>query len=74
MEDLQVREILSRENAGFEELDKQHRECEQRILELSEGILKTDKEHMEELQLKKQKLRLKDSMQKYISEYKIQVK
>jgi uncharacterized protein YdcH (DUF465 family) len=70
----QIKEILTRDNIDFKELTLKHRECERKLQEISARTknIRTDKEWMEEHNLKKQKLRLKDSMQKYILEYKKQ--
>lgn len=73
MEDKQIKEILSRENAEFERLDKRHRECEQKLVAITAGNIKTDREWLEEHNLKKEKLKLKDSMQRFISAYRKQV-
>lgn len=74
LHDRQIKEILIRDNVDFKELSLKHQECERKLQEITARTknIKTDKEWMEEHNLKKQKLRLKDSMQKYILEYKKQ--
>lgn len=69
MEDRQIKEILISKNEGFKHLSVKHQECERRLNTLNSGNIRTDKEWLEVHDLKKQKLKLKDSMQKYILEY-----
>ncbi|MCP5107942.1 MAG: DUF465 domain-containing protein [bacterium] len=73
-EERQIKEILLRDNTGFKNLNLQHQECERKLQEINTRILtiRTDKEWIEEHDLKKQKLKLKDSMQRYILEYRKQ--
>lgn len=69
MDDQKIREILVRQNEKFKSLDIKHREFEHQLNELNNRSYKTDKELIEERNLKKQKLKLKDSMQRYIFEF-----
>ncbi|MCX6578700.1 MAG: hypothetical protein NT166_00780 [Candidatus Aminicenantes bacterium] len=75
LEDRHIKEILTRDNIDFNKLNLAHRECEQKLAEIKARVLeiRTDKDWLEEQNLKKQKLRLKDSMEKYIVEYRKQV-
>lgn len=75
LEDRHIKEILTRDNIDFNKLNLAHRECEQKLEEIKARVLeiRTDTDWLEEQNLKKQKLRLKDSMEKYIVEYKKQV-
>lgn len=70
MEDRQIKEILIRDNNAFQNLDQQHQECDRKLETLKAGNMKTEREWVEEHNLKKQKLKLKDAMQEYILEYK----
>lgn len=69
LDDQKIKEILIRKNESFKNLAIKHREFEHQLEELNNRSFKTDRELIEERNLKKQKLRLKDSMQKYIFEY-----
>lgn len=69
MEELQIKEILIRDNTAFQKLNRQHQECDRQLEVLKSSNLKTDLEWIEEHKLKKQKLKLKDAMQEYILEY-----
>lgn len=75
LEDNHIKEILTRENMDFNKLNLAHRECEQKLEEIKARVLeiRTDKDWLEEQNLKKQKLKLKDSMEKYIIEYRKQI-
>lgn len=70
MQDHQIKEILVRDNEAFQSLNLRHQECEQQLRELDTNFMHTEEHHIEEVNLKKKKLRIKDSMEKYISEYK----
>jgi uncharacterized protein YdcH (DUF465 family) len=75
LEDRHIREILTRDNMDFNKLNLAHKECEQRLEEIKSRLdVRTDQDWLEEQNLKKQKLRIKDSMEKYILEYRKQVK
>jgi uncharacterized protein YdcH (DUF465 family) len=69
MDDQRIKEILIQQNESFKNLDIRHRQCEQQLKELTSQSFKTDREFLEERNLKKQKLKIKDSMQRYIFEY-----
>jgi uncharacterized protein YdcH (DUF465 family) len=69
MEDRQIKEILIRDNTAFQDLNRQHQECDRKLEALKAGNMKTDREWVEEHNLKKQKLKLKDAMQEYILGY-----
>ncbi len=72
LKDRQIKEILMRNNLKFKDLDLKHQECERKLREIVGGNIRTDKEWIEEHNLKKQKLILKDTMQQYIWEYRKQ--
>lgn len=65
-----IKEILIKQNENFKTLNQKHQEFEQRLKELDNINFKTDKELTEVRNLKKHKLKVKDSMQKYIFNYK----
>lgn len=69
MNDQRIKEILIEQNEGFKTLSLRHKEFDQRLRELTDRDVLTDQEMIEERNLKKQKLKIKDSMQEYIFEY-----
>lgn len=73
MEDQRIKEILIEKNKYFKEIFLKHQEFEQKLSELGQKDVRTEQDSNEEKILKKQKLKLKDEMQKYIIEYREQV-
>lgn len=69
MEELKIKEMLIRENEEYRRLENQHQECEQKLRDLHRGNIRTDQEWFEVQDLKKQKLRLKDSMESFIANF-----
>jgi len=59
-----------RQDETFKTLDQEHREFDRKLRELNNRNIKTDHDLIEARNLKKRKLQIKDSMQKYIFEYK----
>ncbi|MDX1584678.1 MAG: DUF465 domain-containing protein [Thermoanaerobaculia bacterium] len=57
-----VRRSLSREDEEFRSWKREHRKYEMRLAELAEKAALTPDEELEEKQLKKRKLNLKDRM------------
>jgi uncharacterized protein YdcH (DUF465 family) len=70
MEDQRIKEILIEKNDDFKSLYLEHQECERKIKDLNKKDFKDQGEMVAETNLKKQKLKLKDAMQKTIYEYK----
>lgn len=64
-----IREQLMRENKQFRRLYNKHRDYEQRLEELSRRLYLNEKERIEEKNIKKQKLLLKDKMEKMLRDY-----
>ncbi len=58
-----VREKLLEHNEEYRRLDKQHHEYEARLTALTEKAVLTEDEQVEETNLKKRKLQLKDRME-----------
>jgi uncharacterized protein YdcH (DUF465 family) len=58
-----IREHLLRDNEEYRRLDEQHREYERRLSALTDKVVLTDDEQLEETTLKKKKLQLKDRME-----------
>jgi uncharacterized protein YdcH (DUF465 family) len=65
-----IKDILIKQNENFKSLNRKHQEFDRRLKELDNINFKTDKELIEVRNLKKRKLKIKDSMQKYIFDYK----
>lgn len=69
MNDQKIKEILVKQNEHFKHLNLEHQQFDQRLKELNNRTFKTERDWIELRNLKKHKLRLKDSMQKFIFEY-----
>ena len=68
-----LKEKLIKENKQFRRLYNKHQDYEQRLEELSRRLHLNEKEGLKEKNLKKQKLLLKDKMEKMLKEYKQKV-
>lgn len=64
-----VRDELMKIDSNFRELVNQHQSFEDRLSELSNLTYPNEDEQLEEINLKKQKLNIKDQMYKKIDEY-----
>lgn len=69
LNDQKIKEILVKQNENFKHLILKHQEFDQRLKELNKRKFKSELDWVEVRNLKKHKLRIKDSMQKYIFEY-----
>jgi uncharacterized protein YdcH (DUF465 family) len=58
-----LKERLLSQNEEYRRLDEQHHEYEDRLLALTEKVVLSDEEQVEETTLKKKKLQLKDRME-----------
>lgn len=65
----EVKDILMKENQGFRELAQQHQNYEKRLTELSELAHPNDDEVLEENDLKRRKLAVKDEMYSIMNQY-----
>lgn len=65
----EIHETLLAENDEFRTLVEQHAEYESRLDELTEKHLPTEQERLEEVEIKKRKLHLKDQMAAMIRDY-----
>ncbi len=70
MEEKELKEILLKENEEFKKLYLQHQECENKLEKFKNKNFLTEKEKLEEKELKKKKLALKDRMYLILTEYK----
>ena len=64
-----VRDELIRENQAFRELVQQHQNYEKRLTELAELTYPNEEELLEETNLKKKKLLLKDEIYSMMQNY-----
>ena len=58
-----VRDLLLVQNEEYRRLDQQHHEYESRLTLLTEKVVLSDEEQVEEVTLKKMKLQVKDRME-----------
>lgn len=65
----ELRERLLQTDQEFQRLAQQHHELDHRLHELSSRHFLTEPEQIEETQIKKQKLRLKDRMEDILRSY-----
>jgi uncharacterized protein YdcH (DUF465 family) len=70
MEDHKIKEILIEKNGAFKKLFLEHQELEEKLQLNMQKKFKNDEERIEEKNIKKKKLKLKDAMQKHIYEFK----
>lgn len=70
MEDHKIKEILIDKNGAFKKLFLEHQELEEKLQFHMQNKFKNDEERIEEKNIKKKKLKLKDAMQKQIYEFK----
>ncbi len=69
MEDQRIKEILIEQNEFFKSLFLEHQLCEEELIHYTVKTFKNDSEMVEEQELKKKKLLIKDDMQRMIIEY-----
>jgi uncharacterized protein len=72
IKDAELKAHLMQTSDEFRALVAQHSELDQRLVDLESRSHLTDEEQMEEVRLKKLKLRAKDQMTEIISRYKEQ--
>jgi uncharacterized protein YdcH (DUF465 family) len=70
MDDHRIKEILIEKNGAFKKLFLEHQELEEKLQITMQNKFKNDEERVEEKNIKKKKLKLKDAMQKHICEFK----
>ena len=61
-----IRERLADDDPSFRRLLSKHQECEKRLEELQSQKFLTDEEKIEEVNIKKRKLALKDEMEEMV--------
>lgn len=62
MEEIELKDLLLKENPEFRKLHGEHQSCEKRLEILAGKGFLTDEERLEEREIKKRKLALKDRM------------
>jgi uncharacterized protein YdcH (DUF465 family) len=69
MDELALKELMLRENEDFRKFHEEHQECEKRLEILQMKSFLSEKEKVEERELKKRKLVLKDKMYLMMAEF-----
>jgi uncharacterized protein YdcH (DUF465 family) len=72
MEEQKIKEILIERDSEFKMLFVKHQELEGKLRQFLDKKQKSEEERVTEKNIKKEKLRLKDAMQKRISAFKKQ--
>jgi uncharacterized protein YdcH (DUF465 family) len=65
----EVKQLLMRSNDQYRQLSERHHNLDDRLHQLTERHFLSDNEQLEEVTLKKQKLALKDQMERMAMEY-----
>ena len=69
MKEKELKELLLKRDEVFRKAHKQHKQLERKLEKLKQKSFLTDAENMEEKELKKKKLFLKDKMYYLMTEY-----
>jgi len=69
MDEKELKALLIKENEEFGKVYKEHQHCEKKLEELKNKGFLTEQESLEEKDLKKKKLFLKDRMYSLMDEY-----
>jgi hypothetical protein len=69
MKEEEIKEHLISSNPEFRRLAEEHKQYEGRLQELHSRHHRTEHDHLEEIQIKKKKLHLKDRMNAMISKF-----
>lgn len=69
MNEQALKELLLKESEDFRKFHEEHQECEKRLEILQMKSLLSEQEKLEERDLKKRKLALKDKMYRMMTEY-----
>ena len=69
MDEKALKELMLRENADFRRLHEEHQVSEKRLEDLQSKSFLTEEERLEERELKKRKLALKDRMYLMMAEF-----
>lgn len=74
MKDIEIAEMLKKENEEYKKLDEEHKILEQRLAEINKNMYLTSEDEIEKKKIQKQKLAKKDRMAELIREYRKIVK
>ena len=69
IDEKRIKELLMQKNETFKDLDLKHQQFDRQLNEIKSRSTKTETDLIEERNIKKQKLKIKDSMQQFIFEY-----
>ncbi len=69
MDENQLKELLLSESPEFKKIYQKHQSCEKKLELFKSKSFLTEEEKLEEKELKKQKLSLKDKMYRLMAEY-----
>ncbi len=69
MEEKELKEVLLKKNREFKKAFDLHQECERKLEKLKKKSCLTEEERLEEKELKKKKLALKDKMYYLMAEH-----
>jgi uncharacterized protein YdcH (DUF465 family) len=69
MDENQLKELLLSESPEFKKIYQEHQSCEKKLELFKSKSFLTEEEKLEEKELKKQKLSLKDKMYRLMAEY-----
>ncbi|MEW6713958.1 MAG: DUF465 domain-containing protein [Nitrospirota bacterium] len=70
MKEIEIAEVLRRENDNFRKLEEEHKMLKETLAEMDKKKYHTADEEIERKKIQKQKLKVKDSLASFISEYK----
>ena len=68
----EVKEQLMSSSADFRRLAEEHHQCEGKLQEIRSRHHMSEQDHLDEITLKKKKLRLKDRMSSMILQYQVE--
>jgi hypothetical protein len=74
LKDVEIVEILRKENEEYRKLEEAHKKLEQCLAEINKKKFLTTEEEIEKKKIQKQKLQHKDRMAELIREYKQKLK
>lgn len=69
MDENQLKELLLSESSEFKKIYQEHQSCKKKLELFKSKSFLTEEEKLEEKELKKQKLSLKDKMYRLMAEY-----
>ena len=73
MKEEEIKERLMSENPEFRRLVEEHQQYEGKLSEIQNRHHRTDQDRLEEINLKKKKLHLKDQMNSMIQKFRIEL-